>query len=176
MIILIQALTISRLISAPLLLVFIHQPVVFGLLYAWCGLSDAADGWLARHYGLTSTLGARLDSAADMAAFLSIAASCWVLFPAEVITFIPWLAAILAVRLVNLLIGGLRFHALVWLHTWANKLAGLVVFLTPLAYRLTGWQAILWLACLASLFSALEECLIMLRMSSLDLNKRSLFF
>ena len=39
----------------------------FWFLYAWCGISDAADGPIARKLGEEGAFGARLDSAADLA-------------------------------------------------------------------------------------------------------------
>ena len=40
-------------------------PLYF-VIYTFCGISDILDGWLARHTGTASDLGARLDSIADL--------------------------------------------------------------------------------------------------------------
>ena len=67
-----------RLMAAPAtagLLVAGHFNVAFGV-FAFAGLSDAADGYLAKRFGLGSPLGRILDPAADkalmLAAFLTL--------------------------------------------------------------------------------------------------------
>ena len=40
--------------------------VVFWIIYALCGLSDIADGWLARKLKYVTKTGALLDSVADI--------------------------------------------------------------------------------------------------------------
>mgnify|MGYP001095314297 CR=1 FL=1 len=56
-----------RLLAAPFAawLIWGGHDTAALLVFAACGVSDAADGWLARTYGFTSALGAWLDSAAD---------------------------------------------------------------------------------------------------------------
>jgi cardiolipin synthase len=66
--------TIARLILVPLLVVMIGQQrwaIAFAIFLA-AGLSDAADGAIARRYNLRSELGAYLDALADKALLVSI--------------------------------------------------------------------------------------------------------
>ena len=66
--------TIARLLLVPLLVVMIGQQrwgLAFGIFLA-AGLSDAADGAIARRYNLRSELGAYLDALADKALLVSI--------------------------------------------------------------------------------------------------------
>ena len=72
-------LTSLRLAAAPTtagLLVAGHFNAAFGL-FAVAGLSDAADGYLAKRFGLDSPLGRILDPTADkalmLAAFVTLA-------------------------------------------------------------------------------------------------------
>lgn len=66
--------TIARLVLVPLLVVMIGQgrwATAFAIFLA-AGLSDAADGAIARRYNLRSELGAYLDALADKALLVSI--------------------------------------------------------------------------------------------------------
>jgi len=54
------------LLLAPLVILLLHQRYDFALLiFAFAGASDALDGYLARHMGWSSPLGAFLDPLAD---------------------------------------------------------------------------------------------------------------
>jgi len=65
-----NALTLARIVLIPVLVVVFYLPfgwsneVVVGLFIA-AGLTDWADGWIARRYGMTSPFGAFLDPVAD---------------------------------------------------------------------------------------------------------------
>lgn len=62
-----NALSLLRLLAAPITGLMIWQERFVSALglFAVAGLSDALDGWLAKHYGLASRIGAWLDPAAD---------------------------------------------------------------------------------------------------------------
>jgi CDP-diacylglycerol--glycerol-3-phosphate 3-phosphatidyltransferase len=100
-------------------------------LYQFCGLTDMADGTIARKTGAASAFGARLDTMAD---FLFAAVSFGKLLPViQVPVWIwGWAAAIAAVKLFNLARGFRRRKQLPSLHTVMNKATGLFLFLLPL--------------------------------------------
>ena len=58
--------SLFRLVLSPALLLFEPFSNRFLLLYVLLGASDFLDGYLARRWGVSSKLGARLDSAADL--------------------------------------------------------------------------------------------------------------
>jgi len=73
-----NTLTTMRLLSAPLLAAFLlygHQSYAF-FVFAFAGFTDAADGFLAKRFGLMTRVGRYLDPAADkllmLAAFLAL--------------------------------------------------------------------------------------------------------
>lgn len=75
-----NTLTTMRLLSAPLLAAFLlygHQTYAF-FVFAFAGLTDAADGFVAKRFGLMTRVGRYLDPAADkllmLAAFLALTA------------------------------------------------------------------------------------------------------
>lgn len=73
-----NTLTMMRLFSAPLLAAFLlygRESYAFAV-FAFAGLTDIADGFLAKRYGLTTEVGRYLDPAADkllmLAAFIAL--------------------------------------------------------------------------------------------------------
>jgi cardiolipin synthase (CMP-forming) len=69
-----NSLTLGRIILVPLVvwLIITHEMFAAFLLFLAAGLSDAADGFLAKRYNLRSELGAYLDPIADKALLVSI--------------------------------------------------------------------------------------------------------
>ena len=66
--------TVGRLIMVPFVVMMIaqgHWTAAFAL-FVVAGISDAADGFIARRYGLRTELGAYLDPLADKALLVSI--------------------------------------------------------------------------------------------------------
>src|SRR5215467_75381 len=88
-------LTALRLAAAPMtagLLAAGHFNAAFGI-FAFAGLSDAADGFLAKRFNLATPLGRVLDPAADKALMLTVFATLAVLDNVPV-----WLAATVIAR------------------------------------------------------------------------------
>jgi cardiolipin synthase len=95
-------LTSLRLAAAPMtagLLVAGHFNAAFGL-FAAAGLSDAADGFLAKRFGLDSQLGRVLDPIADKTLMLALFVTLALLDDVPV-----WLAALIVARDVLILVG-----------------------------------------------------------------------
>jgi cardiolipin synthase len=69
-----NTLTLMRIVLVPLVvwLIITHQMAAAFLLFLLAGLSDAADGYLAKRYGWHTELGAYLDPIADKALLVSI--------------------------------------------------------------------------------------------------------
>jgi len=69
-----NSLTLSRIVLVPLVvwLIITHEILAAFLLFLFAGLSDAADGFLAKRYNWHTELGAYLDPIADKALLVSI--------------------------------------------------------------------------------------------------------
>lgn len=139
------------------------------------GFSDVADGALARHCLTQTKQGARLDSAADFLFSLSAAKVFW-----PIISALPgWLrgraAYIFVLRLYNLFIARHKYRAFWSLHTYANKAAGALLFASLLLFLWSGKTAAGVLLCAVSLFASLEETLLLLCRSRLEVNCKSIF-
>lgn len=66
--------TIARLLTVPLIvwLMIADRFVLATVLFVIAGISDAADGFIAKRYGAASELGAYLDPVADKALLVSV--------------------------------------------------------------------------------------------------------
>jgi CDP-diacylglycerol--glycerol-3-phosphate 3-phosphatidyltransferase len=75
--------TIARLLSAPVLAWFAynHMHTAFAALLLPALFSDVVDGWLARKLGVTSDVGALLDSIADILLMAVMLYAIWPLHP-----------------------------------------------------------------------------------------------
>ena len=133
-------LTGLRILCSGALMLFPAFSALFYLTYLLCGLSDMADGAVARKTDSASRFGARLDTAADL---VFAAAALTKLLPLPVLPerlpllLLPrwlwlWTAAIAAVKAANLIWGTVRWKRLASEHTALNKLTGLALFLLPL--------------------------------------------
>lgn len=101
----------------------------FWMLYALCGISDMVDGWLARKLHAETKAGAILDSVADIV-FVACCAIC--LLPVLEIPIWLWIWAgmIVIIKMVNQISALVLCKRFCFPHTVANKLTGLLLFLT----------------------------------------------
>ena len=101
----------------------------FWMLYALCGISDMVDGWLARKLYAETKAGAILDSVADIV----LVACCAIrLLPVlEIPTWLwIWAGVIAFIKMVNQVSALVVCKRFCFPHTVANKLTGLLLFLT----------------------------------------------
>ena len=151
-----NTLTISRVVLSVALLLPDAFSLPFFLIYALAGLTDMLDGFVARKTGTESELGARLDSIADLV--LTIACLVKVLPAIGVPTWLwAWMAAIVLVKVINVISGLVIERHLVLPHTIANKAAGLAAFLVPFAIPLLGVTVPAVVACTVATFAAVQE-------------------
>ena len=98
-------------------------------LYVLCGLSDILDGWLARRLHAETEAGAILDSVADI-----VFVACCAIRLLPVLEIPAWLwiwaGAIVIIKMVNQISALFVCKRFCFLHTVANKLTGLLLFLT----------------------------------------------
>ncbi len=147
---------------------------VFWILYIGCGLSDMADGYIARKTSNTSELGAKLDSIAD---FVMIVVAVIIFYPLVKPNYLIlfWVLGIAAVRLLAVLIAYIKFSTFAMLHTYANKLTGLLLFIFPFGMTILPANITMGIVCLVATISALEEFVIQVRSKNLDLNRKSIY-
>ena len=144
-------------ILGSILLVFVPVfSILFYALYLVCGLSDMADGIVARKTNSASSFGAGLDTAAD---FLFAAVSL-----AKLLPLIPvpgwlwvWIVVIAIIKAVNIGLGFIRNKRLVSVHSVMNKAAGFLLFLLPLTPGFIELKYSYVIVCSAATASAIQE-------------------
>ena len=129
-----NALSALRFLGAVCLLFFGVESCAFWAIYFGCGLSDMADGYLARKLGCESKVGAMLDSLADL---VFVVCCCFKLIPA--LAFPKWLwiwgGVIVAIKVINQISALVMYKKCVFPHTMANKVTGVLLFLSvPTAF------------------------------------------
>ena len=148
--------TLCRILgSIGLLFCSVFSACFYGL-YLFCGLTDMVDGTIARKTGAASEFGARLDTIAD---FLFVIASFVKLVP---VIRIPvwtwgWATVIAVVKLVNLVWGILGRKQMPSLHTIANKVTGLCLFLLPLTTSFVDLRYTSPVVCVIATIAAIQE-------------------
>ena len=148
--------SISRIIMVIALLIPKTFSETFYIIYIYCGLSDILDGFLARKYKITSEFGAKIDSLADMIfVFVSILKIIPVI---EIpIAIYIWITIIILIKVFNIICGYKYYKKLTLLHTSANKITGLILFVNPLIMGVIDIKILEILICGIATFSAIQE-------------------
>ena len=169
-----NVITVMRIVFSPILLFINPITPLFLVIYIICGLSDFLDGYIARKIGVTSRFGATIDSIADAIFFiilLVVYIPC-VKIPMEIFF---WIIGIALVRLGSLAVGFYKYHTLAFLHTYANKITGFVLFCFPLLYFSVGIMITSYFICACASISAIEELFINIFSKKLSLDIKSIF-
>lgn len=104
---------------------------MFYVLYLTAGLTDMADGTIARRTSSVSEFGTKLDTFAD---FVFIVVCFIKLIP---IMGMPswiyiWIGIITLIKVINIVCGYIVQKKFIVVHTVMNRIAGLLLFLFPL--------------------------------------------
>lgn len=151
-----NAISALRFLGAVCVLFFGVESCAFWVIYFVCGLSDMADGYLARKLGCESKTGALLDSLADL---VFVVCCCFKLIPA--LAFPKWLwiwgGVIVAIKVINQISALVMYKKCVFPHTIANKVTGFLLFVgVPLTVFLESIVPMVIIAVVAT-FAAVQE-------------------
>lgn len=123
-----------RFLGAISLLFCSPESVTFWIIYGLCGVSDMVDGYLARRLHAESKAGAVLDSVADICFVMCCAIRLLPILQIPTWLWI-WAGVIVLIKLVNQVSALVVYKRLRFPHTLANKLTGLLLFLSvPLTF------------------------------------------
>lgn len=132
--------------------------VAFFVLYTVCGLTDIADGAIARKACCDSDRGAVLNSVADVVfvifASVRLLPSVLKSVPA-VMLYIALFSAFL--RIFVYAVGAVKYRRPVFWHTLLNKMAGIAVFALLLFALLLGSTAFYAAICAAAVISFVDK-------------------
>ena len=137
----------------------LHSPSfssLFFMLYLIAGLSDIADGIIARKTDTVSEFGSRFDSVADFI----FAAVC--LIKILTVMDIPiwlyiWTAAIAFVKIINIISGYALRKRFVAVHSTMNKVTGVLLFMLPLTLSIVPLKYTGIPICSVATFAAIQE-------------------
>jgi len=151
-----NAVTISRIIFALMMLPFKTFSAPFYILYVICGSTDMVDGFIARKTHSESEIGAKLDSIADM---IFVAVSLIKILPViEIKMWLwIWIAVTVVIKVINIVSGYVYRNKLVLPHTLANKITGLLCFILPLTLIFIDIHTAAIPVCVAATFAAVQE-------------------
>ncbi len=142
-------------ISAVLLFCPVLSPA-FSVLYITAGITDMADGAVARRTGTVSEFGSRLDTAADI---VFVAVCLMKLLP---VLHIPvwlslWIAVIAFIKVTNIAAGYIRQKAFISVHSMINKVTGGLLFVFPLTLAFIDLRYSSAVVCMVATAAAIQE-------------------
>ena len=145
-----------RVPGSILLLFFPAFSAEFYIIYILCGFSDMIDGTIARKTGSSGELGARIDTAADLA---FVTAALIRILPAISVPQWLWIwgAVIAIIKIGNIIWGYASKKQFIALHTVMNKITGFLLFLLPLTLSFVDLRYSCVAVCSAATFAAVQE-------------------
>ncbi|MEK6662315.1 MAG: CDP-alcohol phosphatidyltransferase family protein [Pseudomonadota bacterium] len=178
-----NVLTLLRVLAAPLLAYFLMRAYYEYALYTFvfAAITDALDGFIARHFDLYTEFGAALDPLADKL----ITLTCLVILTFQ--GWVPlWLTLAIVVRDTVIVAGAFSYHHLfgeVDIHpTWLGKLhtfAAFALFIVVLTHaaRLidaSGWLTASFLAVLVTTLVSMAQYVVLWgRKAALEAERRA---
>lgn len=169
-----NCITAVRIAASYGLLLIRPFSALFFFFYLMCGVSDVLDGYIARKMGASSKFGQVFDSISDLI-FIGIVLLIFIPIMNFSLGIICWIAVIAAVRLTSIILGLAKYRQLAFLHTYANKAAGIVLFFFPFLFSAFGKEITAAIICSIASISAVEELLINLTSKILHRDRSSIF-
>ena len=153
--------TSTRIVGSVAMLFCKPLSSVFYVIYTLCGLSDVLDGWVARKFKLTSELGSKLDSVADLMFYSIMAIKVFPLLQKKMAPA-AWciLGIVIVLRIFSYLYVALKQKAFASLHTYLNKITGVAAFFIPYIIVTPYFYFYSILGCSISFVATVEEILI----------------
>lgn len=145
-----------RILGSVLLLFLPALSTEFYALYILCGFSDMIDGTIARKTNSASETGAKIDTAADL---VFITVSLVKILPELHIPqwFWIWGACIAMIKTGTILWGFVTQRQFLSLHTAANKITGLLLFILPFTLSFAEVKYSCIAVCITATFAAIQE-------------------
>lgn len=167
-------LSISRIIFSIILFFIKPLSIAFFIIYIICGFSDVMDGFIARSMGTQSRVGEKVDSLADL---VMVAVLLIVLYPIvnPVAKILIWVILIGLIRLLSAIIALIKYKTFAMLHTYGNKITGLLLFIFPLLLPFINTNTLMYIICSVATITAVEEFIIQVTSRNLNANRKSIF-
>ena len=165
--------TIFRIIGSISLLFVTPLSIMFLIIYFLCGFSDILDGYISRKTNTCTKFGSTLDGFADFV-FIIIMILIFILSIKIEKIILYWIGIIAIIKILSLVVGFIKYNTVAFLHTYANKFTGMILFCFPIIYMIFGIKRVAVALCIIATISAIEELLINLTSKKLNRNVRSI--
>lgn len=148
--------TSLRIVFSFIMLFFPAFSPVFYACYLLAGITDMVDGSVARGLGTESEFGEKLDTIAD---FIFVLAALYKLLPCMAVSAGIWIwtGIIALIKVINIICGFMVQKRFVSVHSSANKITGIVLFLLPLTLPFVDIKYSSVVVCLLATFAAVHE-------------------
>ena len=166
--------TLIRICLAISLLFIKKYSLQFLIVYSICGFTDVLDGYIARKTKTENNFGAKLDTISDLLFFIVMFIIMFDIFFKDIVC-IMFIILILLIRILSIIIVLKKYNEFAILHTYTNKLTGLLLFFIPYFMNLNGANIIVYIIGVIAVVSSIEELAINIKSKRLDLNKKSIF-
>ena len=143
------------LFSAIIFLAPMFSPVFYGC-YLAAGFTDMIDGTIARKLGTDGEFGEKLDTMADI---VFVAAAAYKILPVMEMpnSIWIWIGVIALIKIINIISGFVVAKQFVSVHTVANKITGLLMFVLPLTIEVVELRYSALSVCMVATFAAIQE-------------------
>lgn len=150
-----------RIVGTASLLFIEPMSVAFYIIYTLCGISDVLDGWVARTTKTTSELGSKLDSIADLLLYAVMIVRVFPVLWKKLAVWVWYIVvSALVVRLLSYGVAAIKYRRFASMHTYGNKITGLLAFLVPYFLLLENATPACAVVAAAALLSSGEELVI----------------
>lgn len=148
--------TVLRIVFSLIMLYFPVFSPGFYACYLPAGITDMVDGTIARKLGTESEFGEKLDTIADI---IFAAAALYKLLPVMVLStgIWIWVGIIAVIKVINIISGFVVQKRFVTVHSLANKITGIALFLLPLTLSFVDIRYTAFFICLLATFAAIQE-------------------
>lgn len=128
----------------------------FYALYIAAGLTDIADGWVARKTSTVSKFGSKLDTVADI---IFVIVCLFKLLPLldVPIWLYAWIGIIVLIKVINIVSGYVVQKQFVAIHGVMNKVTGMLLFILPLTISFIDLKYSAVVVCIIATFAAVQE-------------------
>lgn len=176
----INSITFYRIIAAPFLLVFLFakQYEVFKWLLGLSFFTDLIDGYLARKFQVTSILGTKLDSIGDDLTVLVGLIALFVLKLEFIKQHIIIFIILLALFLVQIAYGFIRYKKMTNFHTYLAKTAALLqgVFLILVLFTEEPSLILFYVAAIVTMLELTEEIILIRLLPKWQANVKGIYW
>lgn len=172
---LINTISVSRIFFGVLMIFCFNNKLLLTSLLILCGLSDILDGYLARKFKLSSNLGAKIDTIADLIVFfIIIYLIIRLMNPYMIGQYLVYIFIILILRAISVLVVYIKYREFAFLHTILNKIAGLTIYISTIIFFMSGVENIYFIPIGISMIASIEEIMINLIKNKLNRDIKSI--